>query len=961
MEKKRIRKKYNAIAKNFNPNNVQEDVLLMDELINLRPDGASLRGIGLPDLNVENEYTLQGITLAPDKMIRVPVNTNILVFLDGSSLKYVNSSTAAAPQFITSLLTGETLDHFTALNGTVVAYTNRRPIFLQYNKGVMIMLPDLEMLNIQVGESHEPKELKPNPVTVLGEIVYFDWLIERSPLFEQMMTEAIEKYDELRNQGYFFGNVSFTFAYKLFDGSYSKHTVPHIWSMTGDEPLIKKTHIPYTDGNNQQRWNTNFAFQKMVNYPLIHYSVSDSLQDQTLIQYWNAGIVKSLCVFMTPETTGYDIFEGDITKWKISGQYEEKLIPPYSDAHLEKFMDSINYYKVAEVDIEQIITNLWPEPNIKNAVIPVKVVNSGLQNIETYPVMPADNFTHHTMIPQATYVYNNRLHIGNIAVKPGDPENLFIKMRPTMLGYTYPMPPDTYNSFDYKNFYFAGLNFAETLDQTLSSDYSIHIYTELRVNDDIYAVMKQIPLTEIDYFTGEINKVMREVIILKPYISYWDARAIRTAVLMKHNPTGVYKLMEVHNGKNTTSEWSLTSSAWHNVAYNINKPASGDLFLPHYLLIPQDFDALTTFTPNTARMIWWQDKNRLQVSEFDNAFLYPAKNSYRIGNANNTVKAMIAQILPLTEMQFGQFPLLVFSSSGVYTMSQGSTGEVLYAAVHPFSTDTIFGNTKPFGVGNNMVCYLSSDGLVVTTGRERQVISGSLIGEDYFKADLPASVPASMAEYKFPARIMNPHQVLLDNNKLYAVYDYFHNEIIVQSSTTAKKRVQVVFNMNTSMWYKRFYFDTDKMFFDQVQDGYAIQSYLQEGDSIVKYIKYTRSSLDTSYLNPFYLQTRPIANVHLSRIQRIVQRCTDLVANASIPVTMLVYGTNELTETQNDKVWRLISHTVDNSATVQSIMAHMQSGSYRYYVIVLSGLASRSTQVQYMEMDTVEKYGRKLR
>jgi len=148
-------------------------------------------------------------------------------------------------------------------------------------------------------------------------------------------------------------------------------------------------------------------------------------------------------------------------------------------------------------------------------------------------------------------------------------------------------------------------------------------------------------------------------------------------------------------------------------------PTSGSITIPGTLFEPKrEVNDLIT------------DPNRLQVSELNNLFLYPAKNSYRIGTMQNVLTALATMSEPMSQGQFGQFPLHVFTKEGIFNLNQSQTPDVLYVNTLPLNMDVIMGGTDGLVELGGAVVYATANGLFILSGTQvkeiGQVMEGSL-------------------------------------------------------------------------------------------------------------------------------------------------------------------------------------------------------------------------------------------
>lgn len=106
--------------------------------------------------------------------------------------------------------------------------------------------------------------------------------------------------------------------------------------------------------------------------------------------------------------------------------------------------------------------------------------------------------------------------------------------------------------------------------------------------------------------------------------------------------------------------------------------------------------------------------NYVIQSEVNNPFVFKAAGYFKVGTGK--ILAMSSVTQALSEGQFGQFPLLVFSESGIWALAVASTG--YYSSVHPISRE----------VSNDPPCLIQTDGAVFFTSKKGlMVVVGSQV------------------------------------------------------------------------------------------------------------------------------------------------------------------------------------------------------------------------------------------
>lgn len=335
-----------------------------------------------------------------------------------------------------------------------------------------------------------------------------------------------------------------------------------------------------------------------------------------------------------PNTTAfYEIKFGNMTERKI-----------------EDIESYFNYYRVWSVPVDAIPEN----------VVEIDAKNK-LNSIVQMPLL--DNHASvHKYGAGTAYVYNGRLHIGNIR------ENLFDGYSP--LYYTY------------------------TKDNVAVRDSNAVMYVYLRDNGGEYIVKSQ-------------SSILRG--ILSPYISYPDSRAYKIVVLSSED--GLYS-------KRTflLKEHSFANESYYFDGYNTEDM---DVDSATYLITKDEYDKFiaTTQVNNTI-----DRRDVVKVSELHNPMVFENAKTYTVGNG--AVVAMAVATRAMSQGQFGQYPLYVFTSEGIYAMLSGG-GDVLYSNVAPVNHHVVE-NPRTVCSLDDAVVFGTRQGLFVMSGGDTVKISTSL-------------------------------------------------------------------------------------------------------------------------------------------------------------------------------------------------------------------------------------------
>lgn len=111
--------------------------------------------------------------------------------------------------------------------------------------------------------------------------------------------------------------------------------------------------------------------------------------------------------------------------------------------------------------------------------------------------------------------------------------------------------------------------------------------------------------------------------------------------------------------------------------------------------------------------------NRLYLSQIDNPFMFT--DSYAVGNG--TILDISAACRPLSQGQFGQYPLYVFCTDGTWALATNAEGS--YSSVSPVSRD-LYNQSSNIAQTDTGVVFPSERGIMLLNGSQLQCISESI-------------------------------------------------------------------------------------------------------------------------------------------------------------------------------------------------------------------------------------------
>ena len=107
--------------------------------------------------------------------------------------------------------------------------------------------------------------------------------------------------------------------------------------------------------------------------------------------------------------------------------------------------------------------------------------------------------------------------------------------------------------------------------------------------------------------------------------------------------------------------------------------------------------------------------NVIKVSMVDNPFLFPAKSTYSLSHGR--VIAFSTNRVAISEGQFGEHPLYVFSNEGISVMSVDVSGSVAYSSIYPVSHEVCLYPSTICGTDSGVIFLGQREVMMISGGR----------------------------------------------------------------------------------------------------------------------------------------------------------------------------------------------------------------------------------------------------
>lgn len=262
------------------------------------------------------------------------------------------------------------------------------------------------------------------------------------------------------------------------------------------------------------------------------------------------------------------------------------------------------------------------------------------------------------------------------------------------------------------------------------------------------------------------------------WFCYPDSNAVSADIYLRRESLGVtgYKQAKI----------ALRKHEFLNLAYWFESLKSMEFFVPEFSEGEPEF-------PTGTKLYY---PNKLYVSDAANPFIFRSQSHVRVGSGE--IRGMSTAVQALSQGQFGQFPLYVFCSDGIWALEVGSTGA--YEAAKPVSRDVL---TNPDSVTqlDNAVAFVTDKGLMCISGSKVELLSeklDGLVSDDDFIEDTLQTFGTKISEtvpFVSHTAQSSEFKTLVQNAKI--VYDYAGSRLHV---FTDGDILHYVYSLKTGEW-----------------------------------------------------------------------------------------------------------------------------------------------------------------
>ncbi len=564
---------------------------------------------------------------------------------------------------------------------------------------------------------------------------------------------------EYTKKGWFIFPFYVRYALRLYDGSYTRQSAPILMQpVIGYNPHIT---APYAVGEGKK--DLPYTVVNAVVTTLcvsITGSAQESAPIKSLLQTWS-DIIQSIDIFVSAPIFDYDQsgsvssvgMEPSRSQQYVTCQYDNKgnlsdslgarnnlftlsdYFPgsPYT-FDLPRFSAQDMRAKYENAVNFYLLRRILPEEFSSIYVRTTDLAEDYLTSLTSKELLPDDYDSNDTLVPRFATAYNNRLTIANIS------KSIFPGNDPRVIVPVLNRGTTYYNVSAYVYFNYNGKSFVLKSDECSAGDMTQILFV---YHPSPYAV-KMVFARRVSSGSGN------------SYTQYFECPLARHPLL-----NGSYWLSD--SPTSGLMSWSTIAS-----------------------------DTLPTTIDDMAHI---DIPNKIYNSDVNNPFSFPLTGISTIGTGD--ILGISSAARPLSQGQFGQFPLYAFTTDGVWALEISSSGS--FIARQPITRDVCI-NSNAITQLDNVVLFPTERGIMQIAGSQTQCIT------DIISSKYPFDCLGLLKKSKFNKCLEhNPENddclpILSFSEFLLQcrmIYDYVHQRIIVYAKGVA---YAYVFSLKSQSW-----------------------------------------------------------------------------------------------------------------------------------------------------------------
>ena len=604
--------------------------------------------------------------------------------------------------------------------------------YLVYSGGTYRWLgetPPIPVLSVTTASSlYEINTDSTFTTSLIGTNISSTWQYNSRGFFDECILKA-------NKAGCYIDRALFRFALRLYDGSYiyTSHII-----YVSDEAVINE--IKRDSGNLVATKNNESATESTYKVRVLGFKPAFEFKSLNLGEW--EGVIVGIDLFTTGSIMGKGVSESAISVLDTETKLRtSEKIEIYQNKELDELWNEVNdaslYYKVAEFDIWGKCQNFVDDVSQANIVL-----QDSLSSFEQRQSMSS-------IVPECSYMFNNRLHIASL-------REYFFK------GYDRSSLLPSYMEQEMLNMIILKTRIkTQNGISTLMKRYDkVYVGYDKERNTFLLPALLSYPDSRAfemtvfinygtEWFKKSFTLIPHKHLNLSQYLHKWylGYDVTITSVFANGGSAGSIAATDVlalFNEEVGTHEviYSSTLNKWtyKGEAFPPEKYSSYRIFF-----IPRDivngdkivFTISKNITDTSFRDIncipfdsTWElmssiddrgveenvyesRENVMKVSMVENPFVFPAKCTYSLSQGRIT--AFSTNRVAMSEGQFGEHPLYVFSQKGIHVMAVDASGATAYSNIYPVSHEVCQNAGMVCGTDYG-VLFLGAQGVMLIIG-----------------------------------------------------------------------------------------------------------------------------------------------------------------------------------------------------------------------------------------------------
>ncbi|MBE6294585.1 MAG: hypothetical protein E7090_07905 [Bacteroidales bacterium] len=772
----------------------------------------------------------------------------------------------------------------------------------------------------------------------------------------------------LNERGCYIDRALFRYAFRLFDGSYAYmspiYYVEDINSIAGVGRDSQNFYSLPLDASNQpsryrvkvQGFKPNFKFEE--------YNLEE----------WE-NIIVSIDVFTSGSIPGHKIVaDGNMLVSRRDNTYQStgSTYERYqSKTTTEIYSDVVSqqlFYKVAEFDLRGMRVD--------------ELKNVSFSNLALSTMLPDDTTSHIRRAASYTYVFNGRLHMAGLrerlfsgyeahAYLPATMEHK--KVSAVTVTEITTVHGTSVVKCDYGDAFLMGyadgkyyltpfimypdaratkITFYITIDGTLyCRTLKLTRHKTLNIAYFLNEAGDGITVSLSGEFANSVTLTSGSVVVLKKYFSYTP---------------GTYEAVYTENGEWLYGEDVLAVAQSENrgvvdfggfrlrgtltpgdkITITLsNSDVSGRMENIENICVDELWQQISALPEIQERNTVETRGNILKVSEVDNPFFFPAKQTY--APSNKDIIAVCSNTVALSQGQFGEHPLYVFCANGIWAMAADASGTLAYSAAYPMSREVCINANSVRAIDSGVV-FITDKGVMMLSGGKATLLSDALnVRGKNNEQPTDDNVVSRVAAIASLDNVLRDEDFALYCKNASVGFFYSERELVLSN---AEYTYSYVFSFESGQWSK--YTAT----FDFISGSYPHFMGIKGEKAATKVLVLHN---DNTGGNSVLLLSRPLlcgTKLH----KRIMQ----LVLHASVKPyidSAAFHGLACYVLCSNDgKNFKLVSGSERQTEFCDMVFPYVPTQSYRYLAIAIVGNITLDSSIAAVEMDINVAWNNKL-